>query len=424
MLIQNGLLIDPSQKIESLKDIRIVKGLIESIDNPGKIPPGKNEDIIDAKGLWVTPGFIDMHVHLREPGEEFKESIASGAKAAAMGGFTSIACMANTKPVNDHPSVTKAITARAAQESKIRIFPIGAVSRGLKGESLAEIAGLVQEGCVAISDDGMPIMNSQLMRNAMEYSKTFDIPIISHAEDITLSTNRPMNEGAHSTRLGLRGNPPESEEIMVNREISLARMTQAKVHIAHLSTQLALDQIRIAKKNGIKITAEVTPHHLVLNDESIEYYHSCHKMAPPLRSKNNQEILIQGLNEGWIDAIASDHAPHDPDSKALPFDCCANGILGLQTTLPLTLDLVLKGKLNRNRWVEALTQSPSQILNLSLGSLKPGCKADLTLIDPELEWVFNDKTNFSKSQNSPFWGKKMKGRAVKTIVQGRIIYEC
>ncbi len=423
MIIQNGLVIDPSQKLEKIQDLKIKDGKIAQIANPGEIQAESSEKVIDASGHYVTPGLVDMHVHLREPGETLKENIESGTRAAAAGGFTGVACMANTQPVNDEPSVTHSILQKAKATAKVRVFPIGAVTRGLKGEQLSQMAGLVQAGCVALSDDGMPVMNAQLMRHAMEYSRSFEVPIISHSEDLSLSMGRPMSEGAQSTFLGLMGNPPESEEIMIAREISLARLTGARVHIAHLSTDLGLHLIRSAKKQGLKVTAEVTPHHLLLDDESVGIYDSQHKMAPPLRAKSCQEALIEGLSDGTIDAIASDHAPHDPELKSKPFDCAANGVLGLQTTLPLTLSLVHQKRLSLSRWVEALSTAPCKILGLPHGTLEVGTAADITIIDPKKEWMYDESSNLSKSQNSPFLGQTMKGKAVMTLLEGEMIHE-
>jgi dihydroorotase len=423
LLIKGGKIIDPAQKRESEGDLLIEDGKIKSIDVPGKIPTSKAEKIIDAKGAWVLPGLIDMHVHLREPGMEYKETIETGTRAAVAGGFTTVACMANTKPVNDTPYVTAYIRERAKAHAACRVFPVGAVSKGLEGKELAEIGGMVQEGACAISDDGMPVMNSYLMRKAMDYAKAFDIAVISHAEDFNLVGQGVMNEGALSNSLGLRGNPAAAEEIMVAREIALCRLTKAHVHIAHLSTQAALNHVKRAKEDGLPITAEVSPHHLFLNEESVIGYDTCCKMAPPLRTKEDVEALREGLAKGYIDVIATDHAPHGQVDKAIEFDQAANGIIGVQTAIPLTLRLVHEGKIPLSRWVEAWTTAPAKILRKPYGTLNIGVEADVTLVNPDHAWTFTEDSILSKSQNSPFIGWKFKGGVLKTIVKGKVVYE-
>ncbi len=423
ILIQNGRVIDPSQNYDAVADILIVDGKIAAMDSPGKIPAARAQKVMNAQGKWVLPGLIDAHVHLREPGLEYKETIETGTRAAVAGGFTSVACMANTQPVNDNPAVTAYIREKARAVGVCRVFPIGAVSKGLKGESLAEIGGMVREGACAISDDGMPVMNSYLMRKAMEYSKAFDIAVISHAEDANLVAQGVMNEGVLSSELGLRGNPSAAEEIMVAREIALCRLTGARTHIAHLSTALALAHVKRAKEEGLSVTAEVSPHHLTLSENSLTTYDTCCKMAPPLRTDRDIEALQKGLAEGVIDLIATDHAPHGIVDKAVEFDHAANGILGLQTALPLTLDLVHRGIMSPARWVESLTLKPAQLLRIPHGSLRIGADADITLIDPEHEWTFTTGEIFSKSHNSPFLGAKLKGRVTATLVGGHLAYE-
>ena len=433
ILIQGGLILDPSVSSAphsvkpgaqgQLGDLLIKDGKIVAVDQAGKIPRASAGRVIDAKGAWILPGLIDVHVHLREPGLEYKETIETGTRAAVAGGFTSIACMANTSPVNDNPYITAFIRDRAKQAGHCRVFPIGAVSKGLKGEELAEIAGMVAEGAVALSDDGMPVMNSYLMRKAMDYSKAFGIPIISHAEDAYLVGQGVMNEGALSNQLGLRGNPTAAEEIMVAREIALCRLTGAPVHIAHISSEIALRLIRHAKEDGLPVTAEVSPHHLFLTEESLRGYDTAFKMAPPLRAQRDVEALRRGLAEGVIDLIATDHAPHAVEDKALGFDEAANGIIGLQTAVPLTLQLVHQGILTPLRWVESLSTAPARLLNLPHGSLQVGQEADVTILAPDTEWTLTRELIQSKSCNSPFLGQKLRGKILATIVAGKIKWE-
>ncbi|HUP58059.1 MAG TPA: dihydroorotase [Bdellovibrionota bacterium] len=424
ILIQGGRIVDPSRKRDSEGDLLIEDGKVSAIDHPGKIPAKKASKVISAKGRFVLPGLIDMHVHLREPGLEYKETIETGTRAAVAGGFTSVACMANTQPVNDTPYVTAFIRERAKATASCRVFPIGALSKGLKGEELAEIGGMVSEGARAISDDGMPVMNSYLMRKAMDYAKAFDVPIISHAEDGNLVGQGSMNEGALSNELGIRGNPAAAEEIMVAREIALCRLTRARVHIAHVSTAVALEHIRRAKEDGLPVTAEVCPHHLTLTEDAVKTYDTCCKMAPPLRTAEDVEALWKALADGTIDVIATDHAPHGLIDKAVEFDQAANGIIGLQSALPLTFKLVDDGKVKLARWVESLSSGPARVLGLKLGTLEKGWDADVTIFDPQAKWVFSEDKILSKSANSPFVNWDLKGRAVATIVGGRVAYAC
>ncbi len=423
LLIQGGKILDPSQKIEIEGDLLIEDGKVSALEQPGKIPKSKAQQVIDAKGCWVLPGLIDMHVHLREPGMEYKETIETGTRAAVAGGFTTVACMANTKPVNDTPYVTAYIRERAKAHAACRVFPIGAVSKGLEGKELAEIGGMVQEGACAISDDGMPVMNSYLMRKAMDYAKAFGVTVISHAEDLNLVGQGVMNEGALSNSLGLRGNPSAAEEIMVAREIALCRLTRASVHIAHLSTKIALEHVKRAKEEGLPVTAEVSPHHLFLNEESVRGYDTCCKMAPPLRTQEDVDALRVGLAKGIIDVMATDHAPHGQVDKAVEFDQAANGIIGVQTAVSLTLKLVQENIISAQRWVEAWTSAPARVLGKSLGTLKKGSDADVTLLHPDKIWTFTEDSILSKSQNSPFIGWKFKGAVNKTIIQGKVVYE-
>jgi len=427
VLIKGGRVIDPSQKIDGQFDLLIENGKIAAIDKPGAIPDARAARVItatDSNGpQWVLPGLIDIHVHLREPGLEYKETIETGTRAAVAGGFSSVACMANTHPVNDTPYVTAFIRERAKATALCRVFPVGAVTKGLKGEELAEIGGMVAEGAKALSDDGMPVMNSYVMRKAMDYSKAFGVPIISHAEDWNLVGQGVMNEGPLSNSLGLRGNPAAAEEIMVAREIALCRLTKAPVHIAHISTEVALEHIRRARDAGLPVTAEASPHHLTLTEECVRSYDTNFKMAPPLRSEKDVEALHKAVAEGLVSIIATDHAPHGLVDKALEYDQAANGIIGLQTAVPLTLKLVHDGILSVSRWVEALTTGPAKLLNLPHGSLAVGRDADITILSPKRLWTLDSSMILSKSHNSPFLGWKLTGQVDKTFVGGKAVYE-
>ena len=380
--------------------------------------------MIDAAGLIVCPGFVDMHTHLREPGYEYKETIQTGTIAAAAGGFTSIACMANTNPVNDNASVTRYILKKAAEEGVVNIFPVGAISKGLHGETLADIGELKEAGCVAISDDGKPVMNSSFMRLAMEYAKPFNLFIISHAEDAGLATDGVMNEGLVATKLGLKGLPNAKEDIMVARDIALAELTGARLHIAHISTKGSVELVRNAKQRGLSVSAEVTPHHFTLTDEAVIGYNTNAKMNPPLRTKDDIDAIKIGLRDGVIDAIATDHAPQSIDEKDVEFDKAANGIVGLETAVPLCLRLVTGNILTLPELIKKLSAIPAKLMNLDgKGKLNVGADADITIIDLNKEWVVDAKNLKSKSKNTPFDGWKMQGKVVKTIVGGKMVFE-
>lgn len=421
--IDGARIFDPAHKIDKKAVLIVDQGKILDICDEKQASKYVATNTVDAKGMWCVPGFIDAHTHLREPGFEYKETIETGTRAAVAGGFTSVACMANTNPVNDNPYVTAFIRERAKAFGKCRVFPIGAVSKGLKGEDLAEIGGMVEQGIVAISDDGMPVMNSYLMRKAMEYAKAFNIPVISHAEDLNLVGQGVVNEGPVSTKLGLRGNPAAAEEIMVAREIALSRHTRCPMHIAHISTELGLNHVKRAKDEGLPVTAEVTPHHLFLTDEAVCTYDTHCKMAPPLRSEKDVKALRKALKEGYIDLIATDHAPHGVIDKGVEFDSAAFGIIGLQTVVPLVLRLVDEGVITLARAVSAMTSEPAKLFRLDLGTLRPGFAADFTLIDAKAEWKFTDEEVFSKSKNSPFLNWKFKGRVKMTFVEGKCVYD-
>ncbi len=412
--IVNGRIIDPANKIDRIGDLVIKDGLIADAAQS----VAADLPVIDAAGCWVVPGLIDMHVHLREPGEEYKEDIVSGALAAASGGFTAVACMPNTKPVNDNATVTAVIMARAA-EAAARVYPVGAISLGSEGHQLAEFGEMKAAGIVAVTDDGRPVRDSQLMRRALEYASDFGLPVISHSEEASLSTG-VMNEGPVSTQLGLKGIPTAAEAIMVYREIALAEFTGAHVHIAHVSTAMSIDLIRAAKARGVRITAETAPHYFTLTDEAVIGYDTNTKMNPPLRSAADRAAIRAALADGTLDAIATDHAPHSILEKELEFDAAANGIIGLETALPLGLALVRDGLLDAGQLVRLMSTNPATILGVAGGSLNQGAPADITLIDPQQEFVYAADQIVSKSRNTPFLGWSMQGRAVLTMMGGII----
>jgi dihydroorotase len=418
ILIKNGHVIDPANKVDGKLDILVSDGKIAKFGKPGSLAVNDSQ-VIDAAGKFVVPGLIDMHVHLREPGYEYKETIATGTAAAKAGGFTSVCCMPNTNPVNDNRSVTEFILAQA-RSAPAQVFPIGAITKGSKGEELAEMGELYAAGCYAISDDGKPVMNASIMRRAMEYSKIFDMLIISHCEDSTLSGKGVMNEGVVSTELGLRGIPRSAEDVMTARDISLAELTGCKLHIAHVSTAGSVRLIRDAKARGLKVTAETCPHYFTLTDEAVRGYNTMVKMNPPLRTADDVAAIKQGLKDGTIDVIATDHAPHAMDEKSGEFDYAPFGIVGLETVLGLTLKLVDEGILSLAEVIRKLSVNPALILKLNKGKLTVGADADVTIIDPNIEWIVDASQFRSKSKNTPFNGWKLKGRAVLTIVGGKI----
>jgi len=422
LLIKNGRVVDPANSLDAVQDVLISGARIERVGPD--LPVAADTTVLDATGKIVCPGFIDIHVHLREPGYEYKETVATGTRAAAAGGFTAVCCMANTQPVNDNRSITDYIRAKAAVEGVVRVYPIGAVTRGLRGEELAELAELAEAGCVAFSDDGKCVMNAALYRRAMEYTLPFGAPIISHAEDHELSRGTSMHEGVVSTELGVPGAPAAAEDIMVARDILLAELTGAHVHIAHLSTAGAVRLVRDAKARGIRVTAEVTPHHLLLTEDAVRTFDANAKMNPPLRSKRDTEVLLEALVDGTIDCIATDHAPHAGSEKEGEFDRAAFGIIGLETAVGLLLDrLVGPGALPLGTLISRLSRDPARLLGLPGGSLAPGAAADLTLIDPGATWTVDPAKFASKSRNTPFGGWSVTGRPWKTIVGGSIVWE-
>jgi len=417
-------------KANVLYDIYIRNGKIASIAPQGKESIPADAKVIDLAGKIVTPGLMDMHTHLREPGEEYKETIATGCLAAVSGGFTAIACMPNTKPVNDNKSITEYILQKAQEAGLATVYPIGAISKGLQGETLAEFGDMKAAGIVAVTDDGRPVMNGELMRRALEYARNFDLPVISHCEDLTLCSGGVMNEGVISTQLGLSGIPAAAEEVMVFREISLAALTGGSVHIAHVSARGSVNLIRQAKASrgcagacGINVTAETAPHYFSLTEEAVTGYDTNAKMNPPLRTAEDVAAIIEGLKDGTIDAIASDHAPHSVLEKDVEFDRAANGIVGLETALPLTLKLVHAGHLSLSEAVAKLSINPARILRLEIPSIQIGQKADLTIIDLDRKFIVDVQKFQSISKNSPFHGWELKGKAVMTIINGRIVFD-
>jgi dihydroorotase len=417
ILIRNGHIIDPANSVDAMLDLRIADGKIAKLGRPGSVPANGCQ-VIDAAGRLVVPGLIDMHVHLREPGYEYKETIATGTAAARAGGFTAVCCMPNTNPVNDCRSVTEFILSQAARSAFARVLPVGAVTKGSKGEELSEIGELRDAGCVGISDDGRPVANSGVMRRAMEYSRAFDLPVLSHCEDASLAARGVMNEGFVSTELGLRGVPNAAEDVMVARDIALAELTGARVHICHVSTAGAVRMVREAKARGVRVTAETCPHYFLLTDEAVRGYNTLAKMNPPLRSAEDVAAIRAGLADGTIDAIATDHAPHAGDEKAVEFDAAPFGIVGLETSVGLSLQLVQDGLLSLSELVRRMSANPAAILRVKGGTLAAGADADVTIIDPEAPWTVNAAEFKSKSRNTPFDGWKLKGRAVQTIVGG------
>jgi len=419
MLLKGGRVIDPSQHIDEKRDILIENGKISTVE---KDTPVAETECIDVTNMIVTPGLIDMHTHLREPGHEYKETIRSGTEAAVAGGFTAVACMPNTQPVNDNRSVTEFILKQARCSNLAHVYPVAAISRSSEGKILTEFGDLHDAGAVAFSDDGQPVMNSRMMRSALEYAHSLGLPIISHCEDLFLSQGGHMNEGFSSTQLGIEGIPTIAEDIMVMRDIALAEYTRTSVHIAHVSTTGSVEAIRGAKEKGIKVTAETAPHYFTLTDEALLDFSTNAKVYPPLRSAKDIEAIKEGLKDGTIDAIASDHAPHSSIEKDVEFIFASNGLIGLETSLALSLKLVDEGILTIATLIEKMTVNPARILNIHKGTLEPGSDADITVIDPQRRWTVDINTFRSKSRNSPFDGWKLKGKAVMTIVGGDIKY--
>ena len=419
VLIANGRVVDPSQDFDGKLDILIEDGAIARVDKRIKA----DVETIDATGLVVTPGFIDLHTHLREPGQEHKETIATGTQAAVAGGYTAVCAMANTVPPNDERAVTEMVLAESARNGACRVYPIGAVSRGLKGEALAELADLRAAGCVAVSDDGKPVHNAQLMRRALEYSSMLGMPVIAHEENADLSEGGVMHEGYYSTLLGLYGIPAASEETMAARDVILARMTGGHVHIAHLSTAGAIEVVRAARKRGVKVTCEVTPHHIALTDEAVQSFSTNLKMNPPLRSAEHRDALLEAIADGIIDAIATDHAPHHFDEKNVEFDLAPFGIIGLETAFAICHERLVRSKvIGLPRLIDLMSSGPARVFDLPGGTLAEGSVGDVTLLDVEARYQITN-TFRSKASNSPFIGETLHGRVIATIVGGVLRYD-
>jgi len=422
LLIANGYVVDPSQQINAGKNVLIDEGRITAILNTSD-PVPEDARVFDATGLIVAPGFIDLHVHLREPGQEYKETIATGSASAVAGGWTSICAMPNTDPVNDNGAVTRFILEQGRAANLANVFPIGAATKGSAGKELAEMAEMKDAGIVAVSDDGHSIPSAGMMRRVMEYANGHDLTVVDHCQDHSLSAGGVMHEGRWSLILGMRGMPAAAEEADVLRDCALAKLTGASVHIAHVSTRGAIEAIRRAKQEGLKITCEVTPHHWTLSDAAVADYDTNTKMSPPLRSQEHLEAVWAGMADGTIDTVATDHAPHHADEKALEFDQAPFGIVGLETAVGLAFDLVHKGIIGLDRIVEMCSTNPARIFSLAdRGSLKPNAHADITILDPQYNWVFDASKAKSKSKNSPFDGRAFQGASIATLVSGRLVY--
>ena len=420
IVIKGGHVIDPG-RINGVADVLIENGKIAAVGPALTAPAGAT--VIQASGQLVLPGFVDLHVHFREPGFEYKETIQSGTEAAVAGGFTTVCAMPNTNPVNDNQAVTEFMLERARAAGNAHLYPIGAITKRSEGKELAEIGDLRRAGCVAISDDGKPVMNSLVMRRAMEYARAFDVPVVDHCEDLHLSEGGCMNEGVISTELGLPGIPSAAEDVMVARNVSLAELTGARLHLAHISTAGSVRMVREAKARGLKVTAEACPHHFTLTEETTRGYNTHAKMNPPLRTSQDVQAIKDGLRDGTIDVIATDHAPHATQEKQQEFTEAPFGIVGLETALSLTLALVEEGVLTLESAVDKLATAPAKAFSLNAGTLAVGAPADVAIVDPNLEWEVDPSRFRSKSRNTPFAGWKVKGRVTKTIVSGRVVYE-
>ncbi len=416
ILLKGGRILDPSMEMDATGDLLIEDGLISAVGQ-GIKADGAVE--VDVSGLWVCPGLVDLHVHLREPGEEYKETIESGTRAAAAGGFTSVACMPNTRPPNDNAGITRFIVERAREAGHCRVFPVACITKGQGGEELTEFADLLNAGAVAFSDDGLPVRDAGVMRMAMEYAAGLNTLLITHSEEPALSSGGCMNEGRMSTLLGLKGIPAAAEVIAIYRDVALAELTGCRLHVAHVSTAGGVEVVRRAKERGVAVTAETAPHYFFLTEEAVAGYNTSAKMNPPLRTEEDRLAVIQGLQDGTIDVIATDHAPHSVLEKDCAFEVAANGIVGLETALPLTLELCRNRDIEPLRAVELLSTAPARILGIQGGSLSPGSAADVVVIDPGEEFTLSSDKLFSKGKNSPFLGVRLQGRAVLTILSGR-----
>ena len=421
VLFSRGRVIDPRNGIDGVRDVLVQEGRVAQVSEAPLQVPGAQ--VVDAQGRWVVPGFIDLHVHLREPGEEGKETVLTGCRSAVAGGFTSVVAMPNTKIVNDSVMVTELVRSRARDARLCHVYPAGAITKGLKGEELSEMGELIAAGCVCVTDDGRPVMNASLMRRALQYATLFDVPVMVHEEDLTLSGKGAMTEGPTATRLGLLPIPASAEIAMVARDLVLLEETGGRLHIAHVSCEGSVRLVREAKKRGLRVTAEVTPHHFTLDDTAVGPYDTHAKMNPPLRLRRDVEALREAMVDGTVDAIATDHAPHGVLDKQVEFEKGINGIIGLETALGLTLALVHEGVLSARRAVELLTDGPAKAFGLPGGHLAPGAPADVTLVDPTVEWAVDAERFFSKSRNTPFQGRLLKGRVTQTWVNGRLVFD-
>jgi dihydroorotase len=420
LLLKNGRVIDPASGRDGIADVLIQDAVVAAV---GRNLGESGAKVFDATGLVVAPGFIDMHVHLREPGFEHAETIETGARAAAAGGFTTICAMPNTDPVNDNPTVTRFIIERARRSAVVNVLPIGAITKNSAGEELSAIGSMKHAGVVAISDDGRPVMNARVMRRAMEFARAFDLVVIDHCEDLHLSAGGDMHEGRESVRLGLRGIPASSEDVMVARDIILAEAAGARFHVAHISTAGAVRLVEEAKRRGLSVSAEATPHHMAITDSEMAPYDSNYKMKPPLRGAGDREAVAAGLASGAVDAIATDHAPHAGSDKMQEFERCPFGILGLETALAVALErLVHTGTLPLAKLVELFTLGPARVLRLDRGRLVPGAVADVTIFDADLAWTYDVNQSYSKSKNTPFDGKSFRGGPVATLVNGQFVW--
>ncbi|HUI58119.1 MAG TPA: dihydroorotase [Bryobacteraceae bacterium] len=419
IVIKNGRVIDPASQTDRVADVLIVDGRIAGVAPNLSSPKAQ---VFDASGMIVAPGFIDMHVHLREPGFEHAESIESGSRAAAAGGFTSVCCMPNTKPVNDSATVTSYIVERARSKAVVNVFPIGAITKGAAGEELSAIGAMKGVGAVAISDDGLPVMNARVMRRAMEFARSYDLPIIQHCEDLNLSAGGDMHEGAPSVRWGLRGIPAAAEDVMVARDLVLAQLSGARYHVAHISTRNAVAMVEYARRQGLPVSCEATPHHFALTDTDMAAYDSNYKMKPPLRSARHRDAIIEAIAAGTVSAIATDHAPHPGSEKMQEFERCPFGIIGLETAVGLALELVHSGKITLARMVELFTTGPESVVRLGRGTLATGAPGDVTVFSTDLTWTYDVNQSPSRSRNSPFDGKTFRGGPVATVVSGELVW--
>jgi dihydroorotase len=422
LCLRGGRVIDPARNVDAEGDLLVKDGVIARVGAGIAAGLPSSVRVIDVRGAWIVPGLIDLHTHLREPGQEYKEDIATGTRAAAAGGFTAVCAMPNTVPPNDNRAITELIVRRAAAVGAVRVYPVGAISKGLKGESLAEMGELREAGCVAVSDDGRPVMNAELMRRALEYARTFDLTVVQHCEDLSLSDGGSMNEGPVATRTGIKAQPGAAESSMVARDIELVALTGARYHVAHVSSAESVRLVREAKRRGLPVTCEVTPHHLSLTDEACAHYDTAAKCNPPLRGAADVGSLHEGLRDGTIDAIATDHAPHSTVEKDVEFEQAAFGMLGLETALPLVLDLVRSGVLTPSAMVTRMSTAPAGVFRLPGGRLAEGELADITVIDPDIVWTCDVASFRSRSRNSPFAGRLLRGRATLTIVGGNVVH--